>query len=148
MSTHRIRRPQLYTAMLRDSYSILLSLKEGSEFKRSSKGQYFIFDGYKVHINHEVIEFYRYDEVFMKLHFGKMETEILVNTSTYHFTVQDGTAIGEYEMPISKDEHFNVMMMKDRFPAWEDMEYLNKIYLILKDLGVEFMKLDSSRFYI
>ena len=148
MSTHRVRSPQLYTAMLKDCYSILLSLKEGYEFKRSIKGQCFIFYGYKVHINHEIVDFYRYDEVFMRLHFGKMDTEILVNTRTYHFSVQYGTAIGEYKMPISKDEHFNVMLMKESFPAWEDMEYLNKIYLTLKDLGVEYMNLNSSRFYI
>ena len=148
MSTHRVRRPQTYPAMFKDSYSILLSLRDGGSYKKARNGTHFIFEGYKVHIYHDVFDFYRYDKVFMKLHFGKMQTEMLVATDAYYFTVQEGTALAEYEMPLSKDEHFNAMLMQKRFPEWEDMEYVNKIYEILKELGIEYMHLNSSGFYL
>lgn len=148
MSTHRVRRPKTYPAMLRDTYSILCALRDGGTYKKARTGMFFIFDGYKVQINNTSYEFFRYDKVFLKLHLGALPAEMMVITDTYCFSVQKGIALAEYEMPVSKDEHFNALLMQERFPQWEDMEYLNWIYEIQQELGVEFLKLSSSNFYL
>lgn len=143
------RRPQTYPAFLSEVRCILHELNDGGTFRRKND-KYYLSD-YPVIIENEVMKFIRYNNIFLELHFSDTSnlkyTNLHVTTPTWKVSVFKEYTYCDFEIPLTKDDHFNASLIKTELPEWEDMEKLNSILLSAKKLKLHRLYSQSEDFY-